>query len=160
MPITKSDVATGFNNNVVASIKNKIVWDSNNKPEYAPASHFSSDVPTMGTSDISGTMIASAQTINALVNAVYNLSKIRNYEYIVDNRHTGKYTVTTNVANLETSYKQSRDTSSLNYGIYQGNVISPINWNTIMTDWNSLCSNKISYTHVIPHSNHGNRSRR
>ena len=163
MAIVKNDIVNGFNNTVANGAKGTVVWNSSNKPANAPAEHFSNSVPTMAVSNIGGTMIQASTTINAIRNAIYNLSKIRKYEYIVNNygnRGSG-ITTTVNQGNLADGYRQSAVNSNTNnFGIKQGNLIKTIDWNSVYNVWNSYCGNKISYTYSY-HTNHGNsRSRR
>ena len=121
MAIVKNDIVNGFNNTVANGAKGTVVWNSSNKPANAPAEHFSNSVPTMAVSNIGGTMIQASTTINAIRNAIYNLSKIRKYEYIVNNtgnRGSG-VTTTVNQGNLADGYRQSAVNSNTNnFGIY------------------------------------------
>ena len=168
MAISKSDITTGFNNNVVANVKGQIVWDSSNYPNgggKTPASLFSDSVQSLTTVNSKVDKISASDILSSLSQGLYDLSKVRLFKYIdnnTGNRGKGE-TITTNLANMSDGYKQTIVNSLIeaieNTGIRQGDVMKPIDWATVYAQWEELCKNEESFTYTH-HSSHGNRSRR
>lgn len=159
----RADVATDFNSDVRNVIDGKYVWTSSNHPARFTQNVWGGALPTMSANNISGGTMTASTLISNVVNFARDYTRVRKVRYRQTHVLNGvTYTDIdqTQIGLLNTNYCQT--ISGVTLGISRGQVIRQPNFSDLMSRWNSLCNNTVTFTvntHT-QHSNHSDRSRR
>lgn len=159
----RADVATDFNSDVRNVIDGKYVWTSSNHPAKLTQNVWGGALPTMSANNISGGTMTASTLISNIVNFARDYTRVRKVRYRQTHVLNGvTYTDVdqTQIGRLNTNYCQT--ISGVTLGISRGAVIKQPNFSDLMSRWNSLCNNTVTFTvnTYTQYSNHSDRSRR
>ena len=159
----RADVATDFNSDVRNVIDGKYVWTSSNHPAKLTQNVWGGALPTMSANNISGGTMTASTLISNVVNFARDYTRVRKVRYRQTHVLNGvTYTDIdqTQIGRLNTNYCQT--ISGVTLGISRGAVIKQPNFSDLMSRWNSLCNNTVTFTvnTYTQYSNHSDRSRR
>lgn len=159
----REDVATDFNSDVRNVIDGKYVWTSSNHPSRLTRDVWGGSLATMTANSLTaGTMTAST-LINDVVNFARDYTRVRKVNYRqtrVVNGRTYTDVNQTEIGLLNTDYCQT--ITGVTFGISKGAIIRQPNFSDLMSRWETLCQNTVTFT-VNTYSqyiNHSDRSRR
>ena len=159
----RQDVVTDFNTDVRNVINGRYVWTSSNHPSNLTQNIWGGQLKTMTVNDISSGVMNANTLINNIVNFARDYTRIRRVRYIQTHVYNNVvYTDIdqTQVGNLNTNYCQT--ISGVTLGIARGNVIRQPNFSDLMSRWQSLSNNTVTFTvnTYTEYVQHSARSRR